>query len=166
MRQIQIQEIAIWSTPAGDMCQRKIDVIFKDLPDMIGIADDILVVGYDSDGKDHDNTLWKVPKICRQVKLKLNKDKCHFRCTSVPCFGEMISRYGVRPDPWKLKVLGEMPPKTKRNFKHFLELLIIYVYSLLTWQTFVNHSENWHQLKQSWPGMQFSRKYLKKQSQS
>ena len=38
---------------AGDMFQRKITEIFA-------IADDILVVGYDVDGKDHDNILWRV----------------------------------------------------------------------------------------------------------
>ena len=35
------------------MFQHKIDEIFKDLPNVFhDIADDILVVGYDSDGKD------------------------------------------------------------------------------------------------------------------
>ena len=70
--------------PTGDMFQQKIDKILKNLPDVFGIADDILVVGYDTDGKDHDEMLQKVLQICRQVKLKLNKDKCHFRCTSIP----------------------------------------------------------------------------------
>ena len=28
---------------------------FKDLPNVIGIKDYILVVGYDADGKDHDD---------------------------------------------------------------------------------------------------------------
>ena len=35
------------------MFQRKIDEMLKDLPNVFGIADDILVVGYDADGKDH-----------------------------------------------------------------------------------------------------------------
>ena len=39
------------------MFQRKIDKIFKDLHNVFGIADDILVVVYDWDGKDHDETL-------------------------------------------------------------------------------------------------------------
>ena len=45
------------AVPAGDVFQRKIDEIFKDLPNVFGSADDILVVGYDVDGKDHENTL-------------------------------------------------------------------------------------------------------------
>ena len=38
------------------MFQRQIGEIFKDLPNVFGIADDILVVVYDRDGKDHDDT--------------------------------------------------------------------------------------------------------------
>ena len=83
------------AVPAGNMFQCKIDEILKDLPDVFGIADDILVVGYDSNGRDHDVTLWQVLQICRNVNLKLNKGKCHFRCSSVPSFWEVISRLGV-----------------------------------------------------------------------
>ena len=55
------------------MFQRKIDEIFKDLTNVFGIADDILAVGYDQSGKDHDNTLWKVLQACRHIKLKLKQ---------------------------------------------------------------------------------------------
>ena len=79
----------------GDMFQRKIDEILKDLSNVFGTADDILVVGYDRDGKDHDDTLQSVLQICRQVNIKLNKGKCHFRCKQVPFFGKIISRNGV-----------------------------------------------------------------------
>ena len=40
------------AVPTGD-----IDKIFEGLPNVFGIADDILVVGYNSDHKDHDETL-------------------------------------------------------------------------------------------------------------
>ena len=43
----------------------KIDKLFKDLPNVFGTADDILVVGYDDDGKDHDEIIQKVLQICR-----------------------------------------------------------------------------------------------------
>ena len=49
--------MAVRSIPAGDIFQGKIDEIFKDLPYVFGIIDDILVVGYGRDGKDHDDTL-------------------------------------------------------------------------------------------------------------
>ena len=46
--------------------------IFKYLPNVFGITDDSLVVGYDRDGKDHYGTLQRVLKVCYQVNLKLN----------------------------------------------------------------------------------------------
>ena len=66
---------------------------------MFGIACDIVVVDYDSGGKDHDEILQLVLQICRHMNLKLNKDECHFRCTSVPFFGEVLSTHGVQPNP-------------------------------------------------------------------
>ena len=40
----------------GDMFQWKIGDISKDLPNMFGIVDHILVVVYDANGIDHDKT--------------------------------------------------------------------------------------------------------------
>ena len=57
----------------GNMFQHKVNEIFKDLPNVFGIADDILVVEYDIDGKDHDEMLWQALQICRHVNLQLNK---------------------------------------------------------------------------------------------
>ena len=45
---------------AGDMFQRKIDEIFNDMPNIFGIVDDILVTGYEADGRDHDETVQRV----------------------------------------------------------------------------------------------------------
>ena len=57
-------------------------------------------------------------------KLKLNRDKCHFRCTSFLYFGKEISWLGVSPDPQKLKILTWMPPpKTKKEFQVFLAII-------------------------------------------
>ena len=44
-------------------------------------------------------------KICRKANLKLNKDKCHFRCTSFHSYGEVLSWHSYR----KLKILMDMP---------------------------------------------------------
>ena len=41
------KRLPLGAAPAGYMLQRKIDEIFKDLPNVFGISDDILVVGYD-----------------------------------------------------------------------------------------------------------------------
>ena len=42
------------------MFQRKIDEIFNNMPIIFGITDDILIVGYEDDGRDHDDTVQKV----------------------------------------------------------------------------------------------------------
>ena len=75
-----------------------------------------MVVVYDRDGKDHDDTQQRVLQVCRQVYLKLNKDEYHFRSTKITFFAEIISRNGVKPDQQKLKAMMEVhPPKKKKQ---------------------------------------------------
>ena len=38
------------AAPVGNVFQHKIDEIFKDMPNVFGITDDILVIGHDEDG--------------------------------------------------------------------------------------------------------------------
>ena len=80
------------------------------MPNVFGIADAILIAGFDELGIDHDVTSDKVLRICRQVNLKHNKDKCVFRYTSIPFFGEVISWQGVSLGPRKVQALTDMPP--------------------------------------------------------
>ena len=101
--------------PAGNMYQRKINKIFNDIPIVFGIADDILVIGYDKDGAHHDKVVYNVLSWCWDVNLKLNKDKCHFRCTSILFFGEVVSRQKVQLDPQKVKTLTKMPAPKKKG---------------------------------------------------
>ena len=57
------KQLPLGAAPTRDMFLRKIDKIFKELPNLFGIADDILVVGYEVDGEDHDETLQRVLQI-------------------------------------------------------------------------------------------------------
>ena len=50
------------AAPAGDMFQSKIDEIFNNMPNVFRIADDIMVIGYNNDGKDHDEAVYNVLK--------------------------------------------------------------------------------------------------------
>ena len=52
------------------------------MPNVFGIADNILVIGYEKDRADHDEAVYSVLKWCQDVNLKLNTDKCHFRLFS------------------------------------------------------------------------------------
>ena len=94
----QYKQLLFGAVPVGNMFQQKMDEIFNNMPNVFGIADDILVIGYDKDGADHDEAVYDVLRQCQDVNLKLNKEKCHFRCTSIPFFGKVVSREGVQPD--------------------------------------------------------------------
>ena len=85
------------------------------MPNVFGIADDILATGYNNDCTDHDAMVHKVLKRGEEVNLNLNTEKCHFRCTSIPFFREVISRRGVQPDPQKFKALMDMPPPNNKK---------------------------------------------------
>ena len=62
------------------MFHKKLDMRFKELPNVFGIVVVVLVKGYDKDGTDQYNT---VLQIWKKDNLKLNKDKCNFRCTII-----------------------------------------------------------------------------------
>ena len=68
------------------------DEVFSDMPNLFGIVNDILVVVYSNNGTDHEAVVHKILQRCEEVNLKLNKEKYHFRCTSIPLFGEVILR--------------------------------------------------------------------------
>ena len=53
------------AVPVGDMFQCKIDETFNDIPNVFGIGNNILVIGYDKDGTDHDKTVYKVLNAAR-----------------------------------------------------------------------------------------------------
>ena len=112
------------AAPVGNMFQCKIDEIFNDMPNIFGIADDILVIGYDEDGTDHDEAVYSMLRQCHEVNLKLNKTKCHFRCTPILFFGKVVSREGIQPDRQKIKALTYMPaPKNKKELQAFLGII-------------------------------------------
>ena len=94
------------------------------MPNVFGIMDDILFIGYDDNGADHDAVVHRVLQRCEEVNIKLNKEKCHFRCTSIPFFVEVIWRRGIQPDPQKIKALTDMPaPNNKKELQAFLEII-------------------------------------------
>ena len=58
------------AVPAGDMFQCKINEIFNDMPNVFGIADNILVIGYDKNGANHNEAVYSVLRWCQDVNLK------------------------------------------------------------------------------------------------
>ena len=50
----QYKWLPFGASPAGDIFKKKIDKQFNDMPNVFHIADDILITGFDEDGRDHD----------------------------------------------------------------------------------------------------------------
>ena len=118
----------IWSSPELVICSsEKSMTIFNDMPNVFGIADVILVVGYDTDGKDHDEMVQRVLQRCKEVNLKPYKEKCHFGCMSITFFNEIISRNRVKPTSQRSASLWKchhpMPEKSSRAFLGIINYL-------------------------------------------
>ena len=68
--------------------------------------------------------VYKVLQRYEEGNLKLNKEKYHFMCTSIPFFGEVISRGGVQPELQKIKAHMDMlPPDNKIELQAFLGII-------------------------------------------
>ena len=110
--------------PAANMFQRNIDELLHELHNVFGITDNILIAGFEDLGRDQNDTEKKVLEIYRKANVKLTKEKCHFRFSSIPFFGKVISWDSSRPDPRKFTVLIDMPPpKCRKELQSFLGMI-------------------------------------------
>ena len=98
---------------------------FSGVHNVFGIADDISVAGFHELGRDHDATLDKMLRICRQTNLKLTKISVFFLQVHQHClFGEVLSLHAVCPDPRKAQALTDMPlPQSWKELLSFLGIL-------------------------------------------
>ena len=108
--QFAILKIQIFTLPFGLICaqdifQRKVDETFGDLPCVTGIADDIVVYGYHSDFRDHDENLRAVLQRAHETGLHFNLGtRFHF-------FGHIIGSKWLPPDPGKIGSILSMDPR-------------------------------------------------------
>ena len=97
---------------AQDVFQKKVDETFSDIPGVTGISDDIIVVGYKSDGSDHDANLTAVLERARTTGLCFNNKKMLVRFKRIPFFGNSIGADGIEPDPEKVTAICNMTAQT------------------------------------------------------
>ena len=69
--------------------------------------DDIIVWG--SAVEEHDERLMKALERLSEVGLVLNAKKCVFRQPEIEYLGEVVTQYGLKPDPNKIQAITEMP---------------------------------------------------------
>ena len=67
------------ATVAGDVFQHKLDECFGHKPNVIVIADDIMVVGKQSNHKDHDQALTTWLETARKCNVRLNYEKLQYK---------------------------------------------------------------------------------------
>ena len=57
----------------------------------------------------------------REFGLRINREKCHFCCSSIKFLGHVITRDGLLPDPSKTKAISEMTaPRCVKQLLSFL----------------------------------------------
>ena len=81
----QWTRLPMGSIVAQAVFQRKLDSIFLDVPDVTGIADDMIIYGRDN--QEHNGNLLNFLEVCRKNTLTLNAEKMQFRLPKVSFFG-------------------------------------------------------------------------------
>ena len=80
---------------------------------MLGVSDDIVVHGegddHESATKNHDRELVGLLKRCRDVRMKLNKEKAELRKTEISFLVHLVTSDGLKIDPDKVAAVMKMP---------------------------------------------------------
>ena len=107
-----------------DIFQRKLDEVYKDIPNVMGIADDIVVCG--STESEHDQAFYKMLEATRKHNVSLNSDKLQFKQTQVDFFGHVLTENGIQPAREKLEAIRNM--KTPSNLRELQTILGMVTY--------------------------------------
>ena len=97
---------------AQDVFQRQIDATFGDIEGVTGIADDLIIYGFDDDRKDHEATFHAVLNRARQTGVKFNREKMVISTRKIPFFGHILSADGLQPDPATVSAINAMTSPT------------------------------------------------------
>ena len=118
----QWTRLPMGSIVAQDIFQRKLDAIFLDIPEVTGIADNMVIYGRSD--LEHDKHLLNFLEVCRKSTLTLNPDKMQFRLPQVSFFGHKWSAKGLSPDPKKIAAVKRMNlPGDVETMRSFLGLV-------------------------------------------
>ena len=74
--------------------------------------DDILIRAKNE--TEHDIILLKVSNKCREVNLKLNKNKIKYKQNNVKYIGHIVSDIGLKVDQEKVSVILNIPPPNNK----------------------------------------------------
>jgi hypothetical protein len=98
---------------ASEIFQKRLYQAIGDLPGVLCIADDILLYGAGNTEEearsDHDIKLKKLLQRCREVGVRLNRDKMKLQQKTVKFIGHILTTQGLKPDPEKIEAIKDMP---------------------------------------------------------
>ncbi|XP_054709030.1 uncharacterized protein K02A2.6-like [Uloborus diversus] len=104
---------------ASEIFQIKMKQSFEGLPGLINIADDVVIFG--KDRKEHDENVQLFLQRCKDLNVKLNKEKMELQCDEIIFMGHKISKEGVKPDVKKIQAIIDLKkPNNKEELKRFL----------------------------------------------
>ena len=88
------EKMPMGASHSSDILQVALHHIFtpEEYPFMCYIADDIVIVGNDNNGSDHDRNIQQVLKTGHQGSVKFNPEKCMLCSDFFPFFGMILSR--------------------------------------------------------------------------
>ena len=88
------------------------------------ITDDIMVIGYQEDERDHDKAFTQLLETAKTNNIKLNFDKIQYKQKEVECFGETYTTQGCKPSDTKVKAITERPkPENLKDLQTFLGMI-------------------------------------------
>ena len=106
-------------SPASELFQARMHEALRGLAGVVCIADDILVTGSGDDlqaaQRDHDKNVVALLERCRQLNIKLNKDKFQLNRQEVRFMGHKLTANGLQIDDRKVAAVLQMPPPTGRQ---------------------------------------------------
>ena len=109
---------------SSEILQRHLATALDDLPGLVNVADDILVIGNgptkEQAMKDHDTKYELLKRRCSEKGIKLNKEKARVKQEEVTFMGHKISDRGIEPGARKVEAIRKMPtPKDVHDVRRF-----------------------------------------------
>ena len=122
--QLRFTVMPFGATVASDVFQRKLDSIFLNLENVMIVADDIVVRGYQEDEWYHDKAFTQLLETAKKNNIKLNFDKIQYKQKKVDFFSKTYITQGCKPSDMKVKARTEMPqPTTLKDLQTFLGMV-------------------------------------------
>ena len=116
------KRLAFGLTCAGNAFQQRLDQVLSGLKRVTGIADDILVWG--NTIAEHDTLLRQLLQRCKEVGIRLNRDKFQYKLNKVNFYGHVLTDNGLQADASKIDAIVKMtPPRDIKELQSFLGLV-------------------------------------------